>query len=58
MWGIADILKIPKSVKLLVKIKKHVFYFTEKTIRTFWPTQYVMSEVQSLFGAIGTEATV
>ena len=38
-WETADILKISKSIKLLVKIKKCVFYFVEKTIQTFWPTQ-------------------
>ena len=31
----ADILKISKSIKLLVKMK-NVFYFTENTIRAFW----------------------
>ena len=36
----ADILKISKSIKLLVKMKKCVFDFMEKTIRTFWPAQY------------------
>ena len=35
---IADILKISKSIKLLVKMK-NVFYLTEKTKRTFWQTQ-------------------
>ena len=39
---IANILKIAKSIKLLVKMKKvSVFYFTEKTKRSFWPTQYL-----------------
>ena len=37
MWERANILKIPKSIKLLVKMKKIVFY--EKTIWTFWPMQ-------------------
>ena len=32
------ILKISKSIKLLVKMK-NVSYFTEKTSWTFWPTQ-------------------
>ena len=36
---IANILKISKSIKSLVKMK-HVFYFIEKAIWTFWPTQY------------------
>ena len=40
MWEITDILKISESIKLLVKMK-NVSYFTEKTIQTFWPTQYV-----------------
>ena len=38
-WKIADILKISKSIKLLVKIKN--VSFTEKTKWTFWPTQYI-----------------
>ena len=37
---IDDILKISKSIKLLVKIKKCDFHFTLKTQLTFWPTQY------------------
>ena len=37
---IVDILKISKSMELLVKMKKCVFYFMEKTKQTFWPTQY------------------
>ena len=36
---IANILKISKSIKLLVKMKS-VFRFMEKTIWTFWLTQY------------------
>ena len=43
MWchvEIANILKISKSIKLLVKMKKCVFYFMEKTKQNFWPTQY------------------
>ena len=36
-WEIANVLKIAKSVRLLVKMKT---YFTEKTKQTFWPTQY------------------
>ena len=35
---IADILKISKSIKLLVKMK-NVSYFMEKTKWTFWPMQ-------------------
>ena len=38
MWEIADILKISKSIKLLVKMK-NVSYFMEKTKWTFWPMQ-------------------
>ena len=37
MREVADILKISKLIKLLVKIK-NVFYFMLKTKRTFWPT--------------------
>ena len=39
MWEIANILKISKSIKLLVKMKKCVFYFREKTKWAFWPAQ-------------------
>ena len=39
MQEIADIFKISKSIKLSVKMKKCVFYFMEKTIQAFWPTQ-------------------
>ena len=35
---IADILKISKSIKLLVKVKNMSFLW-EKTKQTFWPTQ-------------------
>ena len=35
---ITYILKISKSIKLFVKMKKCVFYFTEKNTQTFWPT--------------------
>ena len=35
---IDDILKISKSMKLLVKMK-NVSYFIEENIQTFWPTQ-------------------
>ena len=34
MWEIADILKISKSIQLLVKMK-NVFYFMDKTKWTF-----------------------
>ena len=36
---IADMLKISKPIKLLVKMKC-VFHFMEKTKRTIWPNQY------------------
>ena len=39
MQEIANIFKMSKSIKLLVKMK-NVFYFVEKkNIWTFWPTQ-------------------
>ena len=38
-WELDDILKISKSTQLLVKMKKCVFYVTEKTERTSWPAQ-------------------
>ena len=37
-WERADILKISKSIKLLVTMEN--VSFTEKTKQTFWPTQY------------------
>ena len=37
---IANILKISKLIKLLVKMKKGLFSFMEKTKQTFWATQY------------------
>ena len=39
MWEIADILKIPKSIKLLVKMKNMSFILQKKIIQTFWSTQ-------------------
>ena len=42
MWEIANILKISKSIKLLMKIKNMSFTSWEKTKQTFWPTQYIM----------------
>ena len=39
MQEIANIVKISKSIKLLVKIKKCVFYFMGKTEWTFWTIQ-------------------
>ena len=45
-WEIADILKIPKSLKFLVKNEK--FYFMEKkTMQTFWPTQHLRKSLIS-----------
>ena len=45
-WEMANILKIPKSIKLLVKIKKYVFYFMQKnTWMIFWPNQYTKRHV-------------
>ena len=41
MQEIADILKISKSIKLLMKIKNMSFTSWEKTKQTFWPTQYL-----------------
>ena len=37
---IVDKLRISRSIKLLVKMKNVSFYFMEKNIWTFWPTQY------------------
>ena len=39
MWGIANILKIFKSI-VIGENEKYAFYFMEKTTWTFWPTQY------------------
>ena len=37
MWEVANILKISKSIKLVIsKNEKHVFYFTEKNHMDFW----------------------
>ena len=38
MWEIANILKIPKSMKLLVKMK-NVSFISWKNHTDFWPTQ-------------------
>ena len=39
MWEIAYILKISKSIKLLLKMKNTSFILWEKnSTRTFWPT--------------------
>ena len=40
MWGIADILKISKSI-VMGENEKCVFDFMEKHIWTFWSTQYI-----------------
>ena len=37
---IADILKISKSIKLLLKMK-NLSYVIEETKQTSWPTQYI-----------------
>ena len=57
MWEIADILKITKSIKFLVKMK-NVFYFTEKTKWTLWTTKKskIYSNFQ-LFSSIGSQST-
>ena len=39
MQGIADILKISKTKKIIGENEKYVFYFIEKPKWTFWPTQ-------------------
>ena len=39
MWEIVNILKISKSIKLLVKMKNVSFILWKKT-KTFWPNQY------------------
>ena len=40
MRKIADILKISKLIKLLVKMKNVSFILWKKNIQTFWPIQY------------------
>lgn len=37
--------EIAKSIKSLIKMKQSVFYFMEKSKRTFWPTQYVGKQI-------------
>ena len=44
---IADILKIPKSIKLLVKMK-NVSFILRKTKQTFWPAQYISCTQRAL----------
>ena len=41
MWETANILKISKSIKLLVKMKNVSFILQKKTKQTFWPTRYM-----------------
>ena len=38
-WKIANILKISKSIKLLVKMENVSFVLWKKTKQAFWPTQ-------------------
>ena len=45
-WETADMLKISKSIKVLVKRENVLFYFTEKTVWTFWPTRYVVEHLR------------
>ena len=39
MWERANIVKISKSIKLLVKMKNVSFILQKKPKQTFWPTQ-------------------
>ena len=41
-WEIANILKISRLIKLLVKMKNVFFILWQKTMWTFWPTQYLV----------------
>ena len=45
-WEIANILKIYKSITLLVKMK-NVPFILWKTKQTFWPTQYKQTSRKS-----------
>ena len=47
-WEITNILKISKSIKLLMKMK-NVYYFMEKTKWTFWLTQCKIELVLRIF---------
>ena len=40
-WEIANILKISKSIKLLVKMKNVSFILQKKKKRTVWPNQCI-----------------
>ena len=42
MWEIADILKISKSIKLLVKMKNVCFILWQKMKQTFWSSESFM----------------
>ena len=43
MWETDNILKMSKSIKLLVKMKKCVLSYG-KNKWTFWPTQYITAK--------------
>ena len=45
MQEIADILKISKSIKLLVKMKNVSFILWKKTIWALWSTQHFLGEI-------------
>ena len=47
-WEIANILKISKLIKLLVKMKNVSLISQKKTMETFWPTQYFDSNGESV----------
>ena len=47
-WEIANILKISKLIKLLVKMKNVSLISRKKTMETFWPTQYFDSNGESV----------
>ena len=57
MQEIGDILKISKSIKLLVKMKRYVIYFTKKKNPkwTFWLTQYYSCQPQTKTSDISTK---
>ena len=44
MREITDILKISKSIKLLMRMKNVSFVLQGKTVRTFWPPQQLQEE--------------
>ena len=45
MWETANILKISKSIKVLVEVKNMSFILQKKTKQTLWPTQYILSTI-------------